>query len=344
MGLDPDKMEETQPLERKRNVSLEKLFELVTFGNRDADVLSSIASRLTRLDHQLTPNDRAAITETANGRTLAAITGDIVAALDPDRQLDAARALSGTAVPTDEHVRQAAMQLLQDAAKPLAGNPKLRNLIIAVKKSYEQIIDTISQDQLLEAGPADAVRERALRMVQSFEQFLQENKDEIEVLQILYSKPYAAGLSLKQVKALAAVIEKPMDGSPRLTPDQLWHAYERIDAGHVRGSRTEVAADLVNLVRFALKQRNELMPRRAEVEGRFTGWLATQRAAGASFDTDQLRWLEAIRDHIASSLAVEPEDFELDPFVKWGGLGRAQQVFGDRFIPLLTELNEVLAA
>lgn len=344
VGLKPEEMEETQPLERKRNVSLDKLFELVTFGNRDPDVLSSIASRLTRLDRQLTPNDRIAITETANGETLASITGRIVAALDPDRQVEFARTLASADQPSNEDIALASKQLLHEATKPLAANPKLRNLILGVKKSYEQIIDTVSQDQLLEAGPAEEVRERALRMVQSFEQFLHDNKDEIEVLQILYSKPYAIGLSLKQVKALAGMIEKPIDGSPRLTPDQLWHAYERVDSSHVRGSRTEVAADLVNLVRFAIKQRDELVPRRAEVEARFAAWLGEQRATGAEFDADQLRWLEAIRDHIASSLAVEPDDFELDPFIKWGGLGRAQQVFGERFIPLLSELNEVLAA
>ncbi len=188
------------------------------------------------------------------------------------------------------------------------------------------------------------VRERALRMVQTFEQFLRDHKDEIEVLQILYSKPYAVGLSLKQVKALTNMIEKPIDGSPRLNPDQVWHAYERIDAAHVRGSRTEVAADLVNLVRFVLKQKPQLEPRRAEVEARFAAWLATQQNAGTEFRPDQLRWLEAIRDHIASSLAVEPEDLELDPFSRWGGLGRAQLIFGDRCLPLLSELNEVLAA
>jgi len=66
-------MQETQPLERKRNVSLEKLFELVTFGNRDEDVLSSIAARLARLDRELTPNDRTALAETAHGQSLADI-------------------------------------------------------------------------------------------------------------------------------------------------------------------------------------------------------------------------------------------------------------------------------
>jgi type I restriction enzyme, R subunit len=48
IGIDPNDMNETKPLERKRNVSLEKLMELVAFGNRETDVLSSIASRLAR--------------------------------------------------------------------------------------------------------------------------------------------------------------------------------------------------------------------------------------------------------------------------------------------------------
>ena len=262
--------------------------------------------------------------------------------------VEAARVASGQAQPSEEGIAQARQQLLHQAAKPLAANPALRNLILGIKKSYEQIIDTGNQDRLLEAGPAEVVRERALRMVESFEQFLRDHKDEIEVLQILYSKPYAVGLSLKQVKALANLIEKPpidnLDGSPGVSPDQLWLAYERLDAEHVRGTRTEVAADLVNLVRFALKQKPNLEPRRAEAESRFAAWLQQQQYAGTEFRPDQLRWLEAIRDHIASSLAVEPEDLELDPFSRWGGLGRAQQVFGDRFLPLLNELNEVLAA
>ncbi len=344
VGLEPEKMQDTQPLDRKKNFSLDKLFELVTFGNREPDVLSSIASRLARLDQRLTPNDRTALTEAAQGQPLSAIAVDIVTALDPDRHMEVARAKHDTNEPTDEQISQARKELLQQAAKPLSTNPGLRNLILSVKKSYEQIIDTVNQDQLLEAGPAEAAQERALRLVQSFEQFLQQHKDEIEVLQILYSKPYAAGLSLKQVKALASVLEKPMDGSPRATPDQLWHAYQCLDGSHVHGRKTEVAADLVNLVRFALKQKGELMPRRSEVDKRFSTWLQQQHGAGVDFTADQLRWLEAIRDHIAASLAVDVDDFDLDPFIQWGGLGKAQQVFGDKFFPLLHELNEVLAA
>jgi hypothetical protein len=65
VGLEPEKMQDVQPLEKKRNVSLDKLFGLVTFGNREPDVLSSIASRLSRLDRRLTPNDRTALNDAA---------------------------------------------------------------------------------------------------------------------------------------------------------------------------------------------------------------------------------------------------------------------------------------
>ena len=51
-----------------------------------------------------------------------------------------------------------------------------------------------------------------------------------------------------------------------------------------------------------------------------------------------------IRDHIATSLEIDMDDFEYTPFVEEGGLGRAAQVFGKDLRTLLDELNEALAA
>ena len=47
---------------------------------------------------------------------------------------------------------------------------------------------------------------------------------------------------------------------------------------------------------------------------------------------------------VAASLTIESDDFEYEPFVQRGGLGKAYQVFGDKLQPLLRELNEVLVA
>jgi type I restriction enzyme R subunit len=97
-------------------------------------------------------------------------------------------------------------------------------------------------------------------------------------------------------------------------------------------------------VRFALHQEGELRPFRDEVNDRFGKWLAQQESDGRKFSEEQRQWLGLIRDHIASSFAIEPEDFEYVPFAQHGGLGKAYQVFGKDLSGLLQELNEALAA
>jgi type I restriction enzyme R subunit len=51
-----------------------------------------------------------------------------------------------------------------------------------------------------------------------------------------------------------------------------------------------------------------------------------------------------IRDHIATSLEIDMDDFDLTPFAGEGGLAKAAQVFGKELRTIVSELNEVLAA
>ena len=76
----------------------------------------------------------------------------------------------------------------------------------------------------------------------------------------------------------------------------------------------------------------------------FNEWLMDKAKAGVTFTADQLAWLNLIRDHIATSLSIDAEDFEFAPFNQRGGLGKAHQLFGEQLPKLLDELNEVLAA
>ena len=57
---------------------------------------------------------------------------------------------------------------------------------------------------------------------------------------------------------------------------------------------------------------------------------------------EQVRWLEAIRDHIAGSVSIELSDFQYAPFNQQGGLGRAYELFADELGGLLEELNGAL--
>ena len=103
-------------------------------------------------------------------------------------------------------------------------------------------------------------------------------------------------------------------------------------------------ADLVSLVRFSLEQQPVLAPFADSVHERFNEWLMDKAKAGTAFTPEQLAWLNLIRDHIATSLSIEPEDLELSPFNQRGGLGKAHQLFGAALPDLLNELNNVLAA
>ena len=68
-----------------------------------------------------------------------------------------------------------------------------------------------------------------------------------------------------------------------------------------------------------------------------------RRDAFATFTPEQRAWLELIRDHIATAISIEPNDFNYAPFSQRGGLGKAHQLFPE--LPkLLDELNEALAA
>ena len=48
--------------------------------------------------------------------------------------------------------------------------------------------------------------------------------------------------------------------------------------------------------------------------------------------------------HIATSLTLEPADFETGWFGQHGSLGKAHALFGDKLKPLMADLNERLAA
>ncbi|MCB1849244.1 MAG: DEAD/DEAH box helicase family protein [Gammaproteobacteria bacterium] len=244
-----------------------------------------------------------------------------------------------------EQVRK---ELAEEAVQPLH-DPKLRELLVEVKKKNEITIDHGSQDEIIEAAFSNDASERARGIVQSFEQFIEEHKDEITALQILYSKPYKARLSFNDIKELADQIQAP----PNLwTESQLWQAYAALEKNKVKGAGgRRILTDLVSLVRFAIHQDNELFPFPERVQANFKIWveaasrrLKRQDGASTGFTDEQMHWLEMIRDHIAANLGIETDDFEYAPFAQEGGLGKVYQLFGDELSANIDELNENLAA
>lgn len=345
VGMTETELADTQPLDRKRTVSLKALLEHVAMGGTDADILSSLASRLSRLSKQCGPEEHARVVEASGGPRLPDLSRAIVDGLDPDRQIEEARRTFGVpvdAAPTEPQIKQAAEALLKRATEPLATKPTLRTLIVDLKREVEQVIDEVSEDELLEAAPSEEAKEKAKALVADFERFIDENKDEIDALQFFYAQPYSKRLSFKDIKALAEAIKAP----PRAwTPEKLWRAYETLRKDKVRGaSGKRLLTDIVSLVRFATHKDHELVPFGEHVRERFEEWMGQQESQGRAFTAEQRRWLEMMRDHIATSLEMTVDDLDYAPFAEAGGRGRAAQVFGEQLPKMLDELNGVLAA
>ena len=98
--------------------------------------------------------------------------------------------------------------------------------------------------------------DRARAQTQSFRQFIEDHRDEITALQVLYNQPYSGGLTYTDIRELAQAISQPPH---RWTPEALWQAYKTLDASKVKGSGHRINTDLVSLVRHTLGHTNELI-------------------------------------------------------------------------------------
>lgn len=335
---------DSRPLERKYSVPFDMLMRSVALGNRDEDTLTSLASRLARLEREINEEQRNEIRsalpkETASLRT---IVNDLFDALDPDKHIEKAKLSFKTDTPNEEQIRKAAEELTQCACAPF-DNPLLRDTLADIKKRTEQTIDTVSQDTLVYAGSDEQAKEKARAMVQSFKQFIEENKAEITALQVLYNTPHGKRhLVYEDIKQLAEAIRKPPHN---LTPETLWRAYQQLEQSKVRGAGPQkLLTNIISLVRFAMNKADVLEPFPETVNERFQQWLAKQEQLGREFTPEQVEWLTMIKDHIATSVTISMEDFDDPPFYGKGGRVKAYQVFEKELEKVLDDLNNLVTS
>ena len=334
---------DSRPLERQRTVAFDKLLLGVALGKRDEDTLTTLAGRLARLDREVSREEAKKLTEFSGGKSLSQLSGALLRAIDPDAIAERATGKPGAspAEVASEEFETARKQLADEACAPF-DVPALRDALAKAKQDAEQTIDTVTIDTVISSGFDAAAKAKAAGLVQAFRDYLAQNQGQIDALQILYSRPFKQRLTEPMLKELE---KKLRDTHATWTEDRLWDAFAVTAPGKVKGrSQAGRFADLVALVRFALEQQPVLAPFADSVSERFHEWLMDKAKAGAVFTPEQLAWLGLIRDHIATSLSIDPEDFAYTPFGERGGLGKAHQLFGEQLPKLLDELNTTLAA
>jgi type I restriction enzyme R subunit len=336
------------PLDGDPSVPFAKLLELVRMGNRDEAVLSTLASRLDRMERRLTADQKTQLAKVPDATPLRDLVGHVLDRLDPDQEEQRARelfAVPAMDVPTADQRQQARTQLLDEAAQPLASNPQLCQALLTVRQAQEITVDVLTADKLTFAGARPDQNLNyvtgAENLTSEFEAYCRENRDQLDALSVLYARPYRQRITRAKLVELAQAIQRP----PRQwTIEALWQAYEQVETNRVKGaSKGKHLTDLISLARHALGVEDQLVSFQDQAAERFAGWLAQQANRGRSFSSEKLGWLELIRDQIVVDLEVRMEDLDEPPFAQQGGLGTMYQLFGEELGAIVSELNDVVA-
>jgi type I restriction enzyme R subunit len=333
---------DTQTLERKASVRFDRLIDAVAQGAHDEDSLSSLAGRLARLGRTLSPADAYNVHAASKGRSIHEIVNTLLDALDPDKVLERAGLVEGGPEPMEAELEAARQALVQEAVEPF-DNPVLREMLKAIQHRSEQTIDTVTQDHLVAAGP-DGRQTDALRAsLQSFQDFIRQNRDEILALQLILGRPQQRQQLTYQ--AIRDLHDRLRQHSPQWTTEDLWSAYAALERDRVHGAgERRVLTDLISLVRHAVQMEDELVPFPEVVRARYEDWLEEQRQAGQEFTPEQRWWLDRIAGHVGVNLRISEGDLGLGEFFNQGGQLRARSAFGADLAFVLDALNQALVA
>jgi type I restriction enzyme, R subunit len=346
IGATKSKKTDSRPLERKRGTPLRDLLGAVAMGVQDEDLFTSLANRLTRLEKQLTDDEKNKFNELSGGKKINTVVKDLLNAYDPDIIEQKTRTLVNrittqeySPAKEEECKKQVHNELITNAAKIFTG--ELNEYIENVRKVHEQVIDMVNQDKILRAEWDSFTKDKAEEVVKNFKEYIEANKDEITALSIFYDQPHRRReITFKMIKEL---LERLKLEKPLLAPHYVWDAYKELEEAKGSSPKNELVA-LVSLIRKVTDIDQQLTPYNKIVDKNFQEWVFGKQAGSLKFNEEQMDWLRMIKDHISTSFHVEVDDLDYTPFDAEGGRGKMYQLFGNKMNEIINELNEVLVA
>lgn len=338
VGVTKSRKSDTRPLERKPTVSMKELMMNVALGAKDKDTLTSLANRVIRLNSQMTQAEREQFKEKV-GATAGCVAERLLNAFDADIIFEQAQKNTGVSEPTEEQIKVAQRELVQAAVAPFH-NPDIRDYIENVRRNHDQIIDSVNLDSVIFAGFDVQQEKNVNKVISSFHTFIEENKDEIVALRIIYDAAYKERpMVIEKLKELYEKLK-----SEGITVERLWDCYAIKQPDKVKRSAMTQITDLISIIRFEMGYADTLTSFADKVNYNFMRWTFKKNAGHIQFTEEQMDWLRLIKDHIVASLSILPEDLELTPFDRKGGLLGFYDAFGDEYEKILQEMNEELVA
>lgn len=188
-------------------------------------------------------------------------------------------------------------------------------------KGYE-VQDEVSSETIFKVG------ERSMKpddYLKEFSQFVRNNHDKIEAMQITLNKP--AGWSTSVLRGLREALIKNHfeEKTLRLAHDKVYK---------------KPLADLISMIKHAFSVQQPLLNVDERVD-RAIGKVVGDRV----LSTEQKEWMGYIREHLVENLTLDTEDFDLAPvFERRGGLGKFRRAFAGDHESIIQMINENIAA
>lgn len=329
-----------KPLDKKPSVWFEKILKSVALWNTDPDLISTLVSRIARASKSFGPQQTQKLEEIA-GKPLQALLWDIMHAIDNDTIHTSCQQtydLPPWVEPSDEQWNTVRKILVKAQLTPLY-DPKFREALMDAKRDSEQTIDTVSIDAVLESWYSSEAKIASVSIIDTFAEFLEENKEELLLIQKYYSKSYQNKISYEELKEF----EKALASKQLLNnQSRLREALDIMYPWQVLMPDEFATTDYISLIEFVSDPIDTLQSYRVSIEENYESWLGKQAATWHIYTPNQQQRLGLMKDQVGTSLSLTNNDFEYGALAQAGWLGLAYSVFGEKLQGVIGEMNEVL--
>ena len=217
-------------------ISLKELIEKITYGNVDDDYLRTLAGRLSRIYNKCNDKQRIQFAELA--------LADM-----KDIAVNIYNALESGLLPVYKDINEPNLERKALVAA-LANHPAAREYLLILNAGFIEILQP-GEDTLIFSGFS---QEEASDTTEAFESYVNEHKDEIEALRIIYNNQ-GEPLTYAMLKELELKLRY---ANSKFNPSLLWNTYAIVKPDLVTKFSTKEEKDaltnLIQLVRFAYNQ------------------------------------------------------------------------------------------
>lgn len=277
-----------EPGKRRENpgvLSLKDLLEHLAHGEVSNENLNLLMGYLSKVNKKAEPEDLLELNTLLQKVTVKQLCLNIIDALNPE----------APKVPDFEDINQpnTERKLL---ISPLIDNSKARKKLLEINAGFIKI--TIDKpDTIIGVGFS---KEQAKGYIEQFEDYINDNKDEIEALRIIYNQEKIA-ITHSMLKDLE---KKLITHNNQLRSDFLWTCYQTLDGetGNVKPLNKEtelgILTNLIQLVRYGFKIEKELVSLKRRFGSYFNLYCGQ---AWRKFTPEQVEIVQQIAEYIVQN-------------------------------------------